>query len=105
MIGEQRLGSVESGWRLFDRAVGASITSYALLINKKAELALCISCIRQKLILELREKEKESVAEVLGDAVMTGYYFYGRGSSFIDNVKYEFYNGKMTMPTFAEEYL
>lgn len=67
----------------FDRRVeGASGAAKASaegmrdMRDSKPDLAILISCIGRKLVLEQRiEEEVEAVQEVLGDTVMTGFSY------------------------------
>jgi hypothetical protein len=91
--------------RLVDGAIGAANTSYKAIGSVSPDLAILISCVGRKLILQQRiEEEVESVREVLGDnAVMTGFYSYGEISPFVPSAKCELHNQTMTITTFSEK--
>lgn len=90
--------------RLIDGAVGAARTSYEAVGSHPPELALLISCVGRKMVLEQRiEEEVEGVREVLGDgAVLAGFYSYGEISPFTPDARCELHNQTMTITTFAE---
>jgi hypothetical protein len=90
--------------RLIDGAVGAAQTSYEALGNTSPELALLISCVGRKLVLQQRiEEEVEGVRDILGqDTVLAGFYSYGEISPFNPTAKCELHNQTMTITTFAE---
>ena len=90
--------------RLIDGASGAARTSFQAIGSKTPELAILISCVGRKLVLKQRvEEEVEGVREVLGNAVLTGFYSYGEISPFSPNAKCELHNQTMTITTFLEE--
>jgi hypothetical protein len=68
------------------------------------ELALLISCVGRKLILEQRvEDEVKGVRDVLGaQAAMAGFYSYGQIAPFSFGERSELHNQTMTITTFAE---
>jgi hypothetical protein len=91
----------------FDRLIGGA--SGAAQCSQNAlgavpELAILISCVGRKLILQQRtEEEVESVRAVVGDrAVMTGFYSYGEISPFTASARCELHNQTMTITTFSE---
>lgn len=90
--------------RLVDGAAGAAKTSHTALGSGGAELAILISCVGRKLVLEQRiEEEVEGVQEILGpDVVMTGFYSYGEISPFTPDARCELHNQTMTITTLAE---
>jgi hypothetical protein len=90
--------------RLIDGAVGAARTSYEALGTTSPDLALLISCVGRKLVLQQRiEEEVEGVREVLGDrTVFTGFYSYGEISPFTPNATCELHNQTMTITTLSE---
>lgn len=89
--------------RLVDGAAGAARSSQALNAHP-AELAILISCVGRKLVLEQRvEEEVESVRGILGsDVVMTGFYSYGEISPFTPQARCELHNQTMTITTLSE---
>ncbi len=90
--------------RLIDGAIGAARTSYEALGSSAPDLALLISCVGRKLVLQQRiEEEVEGVREVLGDdTVLAGFYSYGEISPFTPSAKCELHNQTMTITTFTE---
>lgn len=90
--------------RLIDGATGAAQTCRALTAGTTPQLAILISCVGRKLVLQQRiEEEVESVREVLGDeAVLTGFYSYGELSPMLDSARCELHNQTMTITTFCE---
>lgn len=90
--------------RLIDGASGAAQATRAPLGGAPAQLAILISCVGRKLVLQQRvEEEIESVRDVLGPgAVLTGFYSYGEISPSVPLAKCELHNQTMTITTFAE---
>lgn len=90
--------------RLIAGASGAAQASQEILGGVPPQLALLISCVGRKLVLQQRiEEEVESVREVLGPtAVLTGFYSYGEISPYAPTAKCELHNQTMTITTFAE---
>lgn len=90
--------------RLVDGAVGAARTSHEALGTSSPDLALLISCIGRKLVLQQRvEEEVEGVREVLGEkTVLTGFYSYGEISPFAPSSCCELHNQTMTITTLSE---
>jgi hypothetical protein len=90
--------------RLIEGASGAAQATRAPLGDAGAQLAVLISCVGRKLVLQQRvEEEVESVRDVLGpDAVLTGFYSYGEICPSAPSGKCELHNQTMTITTFAE---
>lgn len=90
--------------RLIDGAVGAAKTSREALGSATPDLALLISCVGRKAVLQQRvEEEVEGVREALGTgAVLTGFYSYGEISPFKPSAKCELHNQTMTITTLSE---
>lgn len=90
--------------RLVDGATGAAQTCVRALGADSTELAVLISCVGRKLVLQQRiEEEVESVRDVLGrGATLTGFYSYGELSPFTPSARCELHNQTMTITTFAE---
>lgn len=90
--------------RLIDGAVGAAATGHAAIGSTPPELALLISCVGRKLVLQQRiEEEVEGVRDVLGpEAVLAGFYSYGEISPFTPGAKCELHNQTMTITTLRE---
>ncbi len=69
------------------------------------QLALLISCVGRKLILDQRvEEETEAVKEIFGDTTITGFYSYGEicPSNKGNNQYADLHNQTMTITTFSE---
>jgi hypothetical protein len=90
--------------RLIDGAVGAASTGFAALGRQPPDLALLISCVGRKLVLQQRiEEEVEGVRDTLGSAVtLAGFYSYGEISPFTPGAKCELHNQTMTITTLRE---
>ena len=107
-------GDVPEGWqarlmranfdRLIDGAMGAARASQAGLHEVQAELAILISCVGRRLVLQQRtEEEVEGVRNVLGEGpAITGFYSYGEIAPFSQGVKCELHNQTMTITVFSE---
>ena len=92
--------------RLIDGASSAGSMSVEALGTQKPELALLVSCVGRKLVLQERSKEEtEAVRAILGDAAaMTGFYSYGELCPVTSTEKKcELHNQTMTITTFREE--
>jgi hypothetical protein len=92
----------------FEQLVGGATTaatrSQEALGNDSAQLAILISCVGRKLILQQRtDEEVDAVRAVLGKgAVLTGFYSYGEISPFQFTSKCELHNQTMTVTVFRE---
>lgn len=89
--------------RLIDGATGAAAMAQGL--SKTApDLAVLISCVGRKLVLQQRvEEEVERVREVLGPRpLLTGFYSYGEISLHRPTGRCELHNQTMTITTFSE---
>ncbi|MFP5039426.1 FIST signal transduction protein [Parasediminibacterium sp. JCM 36343] len=73
-------------------------------VNNRAELALLISCVGRKLVLQERTVEEvEAAKNIFGNGTtITGFYSYGEISPFNPNTNCELHNQTMTITTFAE---
>jgi hypothetical protein len=91
--------------RLIDGATGAARTSHQAIGGAASDLAILISCVGRKLVLQQRiEEEVEAVREVLGGrAVLAGFYSYGEISPFTPGAKCELHNQTMTITTLLEQ--
>jgi len=89
--------------RLIEGASKAAQNSIDTII-KKPDLAILISCVGRKLVLNHRiEEEVEEIREVYGDSTtLTGFYSYGEISP-SNFMKCELHNQTMTITTFTEE--
>lgn len=90
--------------RLIDGASNAASASAMMIGANSADLALLISCVGRKLVLQQRiEEEVEGVRDVLGKrTVMTGFYSYGEISPLQQSASCALHNQTMTITTFAE---
>lgn len=92
----------------FDRLIeGSSIAaknSCSSLLNCNPELAILISCVGRKLILQERtDEEVEAVKGIFpGRTAMTGFYSYGEISPFNQLTRCELHNQTMTITTLSE---
>jgi hypothetical protein len=89
----------------FDQLIEASSTAAEnSIINSKPDLAILISCVGRKLVLQERiEEEVEAAKDVLGnDTTITGFYSYGEISPFNKSTQCELHNQTMTITTFTE---
>ncbi|HET8798659.1 MAG TPA: FIST N-terminal domain-containing protein [Thermoanaerobaculia bacterium] len=89
--------------RLIDGAAGAALVSQHAS-GGEPELALLISCVGRKMVLQQRvEEEVEAVRDVVGArTVLTGFYSYGEISPFTPSARCELHNQTMTITTVAE---
>jgi hypothetical protein len=92
----------------FDRLIeGASDAAQNSMSNKTntPELALLISCVGRKLVLDQRiEEEVEVVKAVYGNkTAIAGFYSYGEISPSFNFLKCELHNQTMTITTIMEE--
>ena len=90
--------------RLVDGATSAAIRSNDVLGGVTPELAILISCVGRKLILQQRiEEEVEAARDVLGvGAALAGFYSYGEIAPFLSSTTCELHNETMTITTFSE---
>ena len=90
--------------RLVDGAHGAAHTSIAAFGATPVALAILISCVGRKLVLQQRtEEELEAVRDVVGArAFLTGFYSYGEICPAAPNANCQLHNQTMTITTFAE---
>ncbi|HMW04721.1 MAG TPA: FIST N-terminal domain-containing protein [Leptospiraceae bacterium] len=91
--------------RLIDGASGAAEFTSKKNKDKNPELALLISCVGRKLVLDQRvEEEIEAVRDVYGEnTIITGFYSYGEISPFTPDAKCSLHNQTMTITTFSEK--
>ncbi len=90
----------------FDRLIeGSSDAAQNSLKTNKPELAILISCVGRKLVLDQRiEEEVEVIRAVYGDkTAITGFYSYGEIAPSFNFSKCELHNQTMTITTFSEE--
>lgn len=90
--------------RLIDGAQDAATACYQVVGNHTPDVAILISCVGRKLVLNQRtEEEVESVRNVLGEStVLSGFYSYGEIAPFMSSTKCELHNQTMTITTFSE---
>lgn len=90
--------------RLVDGASQAAEGSRLALGDGGAELAILISCVGRRLVLDQRvEEELEEVEEVLGSgASLAGFYSYGEICPVKETFSCELHNQTMTITTLAE---
>ncbi|MCW3084400.1 MAG: hypothetical protein JWP12_1766 [Bacteroidetes bacterium] len=71
---------------------------------QKPDLAILISCVGRKLVLDQRvEEEIEVIRTIYGNqTAITGFYSYGEISPLLDSVICELHNQTMTITTFTE---
>lgn len=89
-----------------DIANGAHMAAQYAMQNRKnePELAILISCIGRKLVMDQRtEEEVEEVIEVIGkNAAVTGFYSYGEMAPFAGQDFCRLHNQTMTLTLFSE---
>ncbi len=90
--------------RLIDGASGAATVTQLAQGRHAAQLALLISCVGRKLVLQQRiEEEVEAVRDILGDAAaMAGFYSYGEISPLTPGARCDLHNQTMTITTLSE---
>ena len=90
--------------KLIDAASTAAEQARVQLMNQSPKLALIISCVGRKVILERRiEEEIDIIAEVFGrDTYLTGFYSYGEISPQLSNGPCELHNQTMTVTLMNE---
>jgi hypothetical protein len=90
--------------RLIDGAANAARNSVLSLNGSAPELAILISCVGRRLVMQQRtEEEVEVVREAVGAAAaMTGFYSYGEICPFTRLGRCELHNQTMTITVMAE---
>ncbi|MGH2648915.1 MAG: FIST signal transduction protein, partial [Ginsengibacter sp.] len=91
----------------FDRLIdGASVAAQNTMIGKvkKPDIALLISCVGRKIVLNQRvEEEVEVVRNIYGDrTAIAGFYSYGEIAPSYNKGKSELHNQTMTITTLSE---
>lgn len=94
----------------FDKLIeGASNAAQDSIHNRssKPDLAILISCVGRRLVLNQRiEEEIEVIREIYGQSTaIAGFYSYGEISPSINFTKCELHNQTMTITTFTEHVL
>ena len=76
----------------------------AHLGKQSPDLAILISCVGRRLVLDQRtEEEIESVQEIIGkNATIAGFYSYGEIAPTVPKANCELHNQTMTITTIAE---
>jgi hypothetical protein len=89
---------------LLDGANGAASLAMESINNMPSQLAILISCIGRRLVLDQRvEEELEMVAEVLSpECAMTGFYSYGEISPLVSLGPCSLHNQTMTITLISE---
>ena len=91
---------------VYDIANGANLAAKIAMRNRKhePELALLVSCIGRKLVMDQRtEEEVEEVISVIGpSAKITGFYSYGEMAPFEGQETCKLHNQTMTLTLFSE---
>lgn len=90
--------------KLIEGSSNAATYTFTGIKDTKAELAILISCVGRKLILQERTAEEiEAAKEIFGrDTMITGFYSYGEISPLNPNPRCELHNQTMTITTFTE---
>ncbi len=90
--------------KLIDAANQAASKTFFNKMPASPTLALLISCVGRKVILENRTYEEvEAIQEVFGkETLHTGFYSYGEISPLMEKSKCELLNQTMTITTFNE---
>jgi hypothetical protein len=90
--------------RLIDGATGAARAAQLGIEPNTADLAILISCVGRKLVLQQRtEEEVEGVRAVVGERpALTGFYSYGEISPFTQAARCELHNQTMAVTLFSE---
>ena len=90
--------------RLVDGALGAAEMGRKALGTIEPDLAILISCVGRRLVLQQRvEEEVEGVRDALGArTLLTGFYSYGEISPFTPAAKCELHNQTMTITAITE---
>ncbi|HEY9196921.1 MAG TPA: FIST C-terminal domain-containing protein, partial [Mucilaginibacter sp.] len=91
----------------FEKLIRASSSAAVDASDKGslAELAIMVSCVGRKLVLNERtDEELVAAKEIFGDnTVITGFYSYGELSPLNKGSNCELHNQTMTITTFAEK--
>lgn len=89
----------------FDKLIEASsVAAQHSQLNNQTQLAILISCVGRKLILQERTfEEVKAAANILGEqTTICGFYSYGEISPFNKGVSCELHNQTMTITTLRE---
>lgn len=90
--------------KLIDAANQAAVKTFFNKMPESPTLALLISCVGRKVILENRTYEEiEAIHEIFGEETINmGFYSYGEISPLSENGRCELLNQTMTITTFNE---
>ncbi|RLC50856.1 MAG: hypothetical protein DRZ79_03755, partial [Candidatus Cloacimonadota bacterium] len=90
--------------RLIEGASRAAAESMKKIKSHKPQLAILISCVGRKIVLDQRiEEEVEAVREILGkSAKLCGFYSYGEICPFSNSNLCQLHNQTMTITIFSE---
>ncbi|HTF02684.1 MAG TPA: FIST C-terminal domain-containing protein, partial [Bacteroidia bacterium] len=90
--------------RLIEGAEEAAQNTMTNAVNGSPDLAILISCVGRKLVLNQRiEEEVEVIKSVYGNnTAITGFYSYGEISPSYNSARPELHNQTMTITTFTE---
>jgi len=91
--------------KLIDAATQAALQSFSERIEYTPKLALLISCVGRKIILDKRiDEEVDAISDTFGDSTfLTGFYSYGEISPLSRNNPCELHNQTMTITTIDEK--
>lgn len=107
-------GDVPEGWyaqlmkvnfdRLVDGASLAATSSHEMLGKQCPDLAILISCVGRRMVLDQRtEEELEIVRDIIGkESYITGFYSYGEIAPTSPEANCELHNQTMTITTIME---
>jgi hypothetical protein len=90
--------------KLIDAATQAAQMTFTRPFSHSPKLALLISCVGRKIILDKRvEEEVDAIADTFGESTfLTGFYSYGEISPLARNKPCELHNQTMTITTLDE---
>ncbi|HWB91100.1 MAG TPA: FIST N-terminal domain-containing protein [Puia sp.] len=90
--------------KLIDGSSIAAHSSFSPLADNNPQLAILISCVGRKLVLQDRtDEEVQAAKKVFGENTpFTGFYSYGEISPFNSNTRCELHNQTMTITTLYE---
>ena len=90
--------------KLIDAATQAAQMTFTRPFSRSPKLALLISCVGRKIILDNRiEEEVDAIADTFGESTfLTGFYSYGEISPLARNKPCELHNQTMTITTLDE---
>lgn len=90
--------------RLIDGSSTAAKNSITCVEEARPELAILVSCVGRKLVLQDRtDEEVQAVQQIFGERTcLAGFYSYGEISPFNPATHCELHNQTMTITTFSE---